>query len=157
MAAKYEEIIGTAQLTAPDRELTPSEIDSLWVLFEAIQDVWALNKIAPMLKTQWLDMLAAREKAQPSYRAEFINAAAVGEEIRSSMDWQDLLFFRTIVTDGSKAKTRLEHAKFFVVNDFVRCFILSGGFESFGGKNYTGFMGGSRFASAPPVRVGGRQ
>ena len=157
MAAKYEEVVGPAQLTIPDRELTPSEIESLWILFEAIQDVWSLNKIAPTLKTKWLDLLVARGKAQPSYRAEFINAAAVAEEIRTSLDWQDLLFFQTIVTDGGNVQTRLQHAKFFVVNDFLRCFILSGGFESFGGRNYPGFMGGSRFASAPPVRVGARQ
>ena len=71
----------------------------------------------------------------------------------------DLLFGKTVVTKPEDAKTRLGHAKFYVANDFIRCFVATGGFRGFVAKarNYTGFMGGSRFREWAPVRTGARK
>jgi hypothetical protein len=159
MAAGYEEIIGPDQLLMPDRELTEAEMAALWRVFVKIESVWKFEPMAESFHSQWLDMVKARIAHEPSYMGEYINAAAVITELEQMEvgTWEDLLFFKTVVEEKPKAKSKLEHAKFYVVNDFIRCFILLGGFTAFGGKNYTGFMGGSRFADVAPVRTGGRQ
>lgn len=159
MAAGYEEIVGPGQLLEPDRELTEAETDTLWRVFVKIESVWKFKPMAESFHSQWVDMVKARMANVPSYRGEYINAAAVIAELETMEigSWEELLFFTTVVTEAAKAKSRLEHTKFYVVNDFIRCFVLLGGFTDFGGRNYTGFMGGSRFADGAPVRIGDRQ
>jgi hypothetical protein len=159
MTARYEEEIGAAQIPPLGRDLTDGEVAALWLLFEGIDSAWSLGGIAPTLKTQWVDMLHARASSGAELSGEYVNAAAVIAELKESaaLDWKDLVFFKTLIAKPEEAKTRLQHAKYHVVNDFIRCFILLGGFKFFGGRNYRGYMGGSRFGDTPPVRIGSRK
>lgn len=154
MPAQFDEVIGAEILPPVDWPLSPGQLDSLWVLFSAIGDYWGLPGTAPTLKTQWLDLLDA---THAEYSGEYANAAAVAEELQTLPDWPVLLFRQTILLQSTDVSTRLHHAKFHVVNPFLSAFILLGGFRHFGGRNYRGYMGGSRSADAPPVRVGGRR
>ncbi len=143
-------------LVATPGELTPEMLSALWRVFSAVDTTWGLGGIAPALRSQWQELLVSRIEAQPSYFGEFENAVLVVDELVSEFPdrWSEFLFFETVVVDETRVSTRLQHAKYFVFNDFLRAFVMLGGFASFGGKNYTGYMGGSRFRDVPPVRTG---
>lgn len=158
----WDEPLPTEMLSSPDNPLSNEQVDMLWNLFRAIGVHWGLNIEVELLRSRWLDMLEARSGNSPDYRGEYINAADVyaalveklGEPSANTKVYQD-----TLVIKPEQANTRLSHAKFYVANDFIRCFVATGGFRGFVPKarNYTGFMGGSRFREWPPVRTGVRK
>jgi hypothetical protein len=156
MSYHYEQPIPCAMLATTASELSADEVESLWRIFVAIDQTWELEGVANVLRSQWHELLAARVASTPSYLGELKNAAAVVEELIAEHPegWREILFFETIITSDEHALTPLLHAKFYVVNDFVRAQIALGGFASFGGRNYTGYMGGSRYHENPPVRTG---
>ena len=153
----FEEI-GPDQLHGDEDPLSDTELATLWGVLPAIEMAWELEQVNNQLRSQWKDLIAARSSEPNSYLAEFKNSAAVLAELSSlnPSEFVELVFFRTIVDRPSDVVTRLDHAKFFVINDFIRFLVLSGGFRQFGARNYRGFMGGSRFADTPPVRTGTR-
>lgn len=152
------EEIGPDQLTEPNDTLSEEELETLWSVLAAIETAWELTPFAQGLRRQWDDMIEARSRDPNSYLPEYKNAANVLAELKvlDPAEFIDLVFFRTIVRRPFDVKTRLDHAKFYVVNDFIRFLIVSGGFKQFGARNYNGFMGGSRFADRSPVRTGDR-
>jgi len=142
--------------------LSEEQVATLWALFTGIDTHWQLGFAVDLLRSRWLDMLEARRSEAPDYTAEYVNAAAVFDALVTALgkDAGIAKFYgQTNVQKTEDALTRLGHAKFFVGNDFIRCFIACGGFRGFVPKarNYTGFMGGSRFREWPPVRTGPRQ
>lgn len=158
----WDEPLSVDMLSSQDIPLNNKQLDTLWTLFRAIGVHWELNIEVELLRSRWLDMLEARSGDAPDYRGEYMNAAAVyavlvqklGEPAAILKVYQD-----TLVIKPEQATTRLSHAKFYVANDFIRCFIAIGGFRGFVPKarNYTGFMGGSRFREWSPVRTGERK
>ena len=48
--------------------------------------------------------------------------------------------------------TRLAHAKRYVINEFIIMQVMASGFKHFGGKNYAGYVKGSRYNEIPLVR-----
>jgi hypothetical protein len=128
-------------------------------MFRAIDAHWRLRIEVDLLRSRWLDMIEARSSGTPDYRAEYINAANVYEALVTKLG-EDAAIVRlygmTAVTAVTQATTRLGHAKFYVANDFIRCFVATGGYRGFVPKarNYTGFMGGSRYREWAPVRTG---
>lgn len=157
----WDEPLPIEMLTSQDAPLSNEQVDMLWNLFRAIAVHWCLDIEIELLRSRWLDMLQARSGESPDYRGEYMNAAVVyaalvnklGEPLAIVKVYQD-----TLVVKTEQAITRLSHAKFYVANDFIRCFISTGGFRAFVPKarNYTGFMGGSRFREWPPVRTGSK-
>lgn len=157
----WDEPLPIEMLNSPDVPLTNEQLDTLWSLFRAIGIHWGLDIEVELFRSRWLDMLEARSAGTPDYRGEYINAADVyaalvrkkGEASAIAKVYQD-----TVVVKAEEAITRLSHAKLYVANDFIRCFIATGGFRGFvpRARNYTGFMGGSRFREWPPVRTGKR-
>jgi hypothetical protein len=157
----WDEPLPPQILSPPDTPLSNEQIDTLWALFRAIRVHWALDIEMELLRSRWLDMLESRSDGVPDYRGEYVNAAEVfaalvqriGEPAAITKIYAD-----TVVSKADEALSRLTHAKYFVVNDFIRCFVATGGFRGFVPKarNYTGFMGGSRFREWPPVRTGDR-
>jgi hypothetical protein len=134
-------------------------IKKLWCLFRKIVDHWDLDFEVERVHSRWLDMLEARSSGDPDYRGEYVNAAEVFDALLEELGKDEavaMIYKDTIVTKENQATTRLKHAKFYVVNDFIRCFIANGGFQGFVPKarNYTGYMGGSRFQEKDPVRTG---
>jgi hypothetical protein len=144
------------------------QIPQLWAMFKGIADHWNLKFEVDLLRSRWLDMLEARSSNDPDYpdypdyRGEYENAALVFEELRNKHDdgfAVTKIYGKTKVKTKAQATTRLKHAKFYVANHFIRCFIATGGFRGFvpEARNYTGFMGGSRFREWDPVRTGKRK
>lgn len=151
---------------SPDEPLSAEQINRLWEMFHAIATHWDIKIEVELLRSRWLDMLEARCAGVPDYRGEYANAAEVYTELLGKLGAPaaiDKLYRQTVVTDAAQAITRLTHAKFYVANDFIRCFVATGGFRGFvpktvpGARNYTGYMGGSRFREWDPVRTGKRK
>lgn len=155
----WDEPLLSEQLTEFDAPLSEEQTATLWAMFVGIDTHWGLGFAVDLLRSRWLDMLEARRAEPPDYTAEYINAAAVFDALVTAqgMDKAIAKFYgQTNVQKKGEALTRLAHAKFFVGNDFIRCFLACGGFRGFvpEGRNYAGFMGGSRFREWPPVRTG---
>lgn len=155
---RYEEVVGAAMLDAPNSLPTSDDLDALWVIVEGIEATWFSERRANSMKPQWLDYIRANVEESPSLLGEYENAIAVYKEIVETVPERlpELLILRSVPA-LSATSTRLDHAKRFVVDRFIRCYVMLGGFQEFGGRNYNGYMGGSRFADTAPVRVGGRQ
>jgi len=154
----YDEVVGNAPLAAPNRLLTAEELDVLWLLVELIEEVWFTLRRANSLKPQWLDYIQATVEVHPSLLGEYENVVNVHAELMVTTPERvtELLLLRPAPA-LSAASTRLDHAKSFVVDRFIKCYVMLGGFQEFGGRNYNGFMGGSRFADTAPIRVGRRK
>jgi hypothetical protein len=158
----WDDTLSIAILSPDNNSLSDSQIDALWSLFSSIVSFWDLEFEVELLRSRWLDMLKARSSGDPDYRGEYVNAAEVFSALRGQLGEDGAvakIYQDTIVTEADQATTRLKHAKFYVVNDFIRCFVANGGFRGFVPKarNYTGFMGGSRFREWDPVRTGSRK
>jgi hypothetical protein len=159
-------------LPAEPRELTRAEIDGLWRIFVAIGAVWK-NTVhdSAGLKSSWLEFLTQKSLIQPSYIAEYVNALEVVEELigmYQEIHAFEMLFLHNGIPLDSKGNyllgTRLAHAKYFVVDEFIRVQVVAGGFKNFiqpeqkpeilpeNIVNYNGFIAGSRFNRIKPVR-----
>ena len=144
-------------------ELTPYERNALWKIFQAIGRVWEnLHPTAldsSNLKSSWLDFVEAKTDAEPSYVAEYSNAVLVVDELidlHGDDEAYRLFFLHNGIPDGPPV-TRLAHAKKYVVDEFIRVNVVASGFKSFGapdnnGKNYKGYLGGSRYNIRARVR-----
>ena len=143
--------------------LTPSEKERLWRIFQAIGTVWddlhssALD--SANLKSSWLEFIEAKSNFEPSYVAEYSNAVSVVDElieIFGETQAFEKLFLANGIPDGPPT-TRLAHAKKYVVDEFIRVNIVASGFKSFGrpdnhGRNYKGYIGGTRYNIRARVR-----
>jgi len=155
----WDEAIDPKMIVPSGDALTEWQMATLWAMFVAIPPHWKLDFPINLLHSRWLDMIEAQSAGNSDYRGEYANAASVYDAMVKALGENEaieLLYGKTIVTKPEDAKTRLGHAKYFVVNDFIRCFVATGGFRGFVPKarNYTGFMGGSRFREWAPVRTG---
>ena len=171
----------TAELISCDpATLSREQVDKLWQIFEQIGEHWKdVYNESKNLKSAWLEMIKTKTNKPPSYYAEYINAIAiVGELIKCHGEKQAFqsLFFdykipHTSPTNNEEKPqailtTQLAHAKYYVVDEFIRMQVLSGGFKHFGGQsnttgelikvkgvNYKGFVKGSRYRNENLVRT----
>lgn len=152
--------------------LTEEEQETLWELFQQIGRVWnnVWNDSAGQ-RSSWLEFVTIRCHEAPSYLEEYRNAIRVIEELTAThglVEGYERLFLHGELADGSlrsPIRTRLDHAKVYVVNEFIRVQIVAGGFRGFGadenGKNrekhrpynYNGFVRGSRYNRTQRVRA----
>ena len=158
----WDEPLSTDILRSPLDPLSEAQFDTLWSMFRAIGAHWRLDVEVDLFRSRWLDMIEARSSGTPDYRAEYINAANVYQALVAKLGEGPAtakLYGETAITDVAHATTRLGHAKFYVANDFIRCFVVTGGYRGFvpNARNYGGFMGGSRFREWAPVRTGKRK
>lgn len=158
----WDEPLPSVQLENFDGPLSEEQVATLWDLFVGIDAHWQLDLRVDLLRSRWLDMLEARRADPPDYTPEYINAAMVFGALMKTLGKDAAIakfYGQTNVQKSDDALTRLGHAKFFVGNDFIRCFVACGGFRGFvpKGRNYSGFMGGSRFREWPPVRTGAQR
>jgi hypothetical protein len=167
---EWDDPLQPAILSSPPDPLSAYQVTTLWRIFIGIESYWNLGEDTDdvarnrpwdieLARSRWLDMLEARSSGTPDYRGEYVNAVDVFEELVRELPGEDRaitkIYGETKVTRQEDATTRLAHAKFFVVNDFIKCFIIAGGFRRFvkASRNYAGYMGGSRFREWPPVRT----
>lgn len=147
--------VDAALLTGEGQQITAAELEILWKLFVAIGQAWDDVRFENNLRSSWLEFIEAKTSASPSYAAEYSNAAAVVkelEQVHGEANVYTLLLFRNGIPPGPPV-TRLAHAKKYVVDEFIRVNIVASGFKSFGGKNYNGYIAGSRYNRFPKVRV----
>lgn len=142
--------------------LTELQRDRLWELFIEIGQNWRTRRGAydtANLRSSWLEFIDAKTRYAPSYVGEYVNAAEVLDEL-IDMYGRDAayskLFFESGIAPGSTV-TRIGHLKRFVVDEFIRMHITAGGHKSFGGENYHGYLGGSRYTRTPRVRAYARE
>lgn len=157
----WDEPLPSQMLTEFVEPLSEGQVAILWDLFTGIDVHWKLQYPVDLLRSRWLDMIEACRAESPDHTAEYINAALVFDALVTGLGRAgaiDKFFGQTNVQKIDQAVTRLGHAKFFVGNGFIRCFVACGGFRGFvpKGRNYSGFMGGSRFREWAPVRTGPR-
>ena len=150
-------------IPAEGRKLTKTEYDILWHLFQKIGKIWSnVYNDGANLKSSWLEMLEAKTSSDPDYTGEYTNAAYVLQELIEMYGDDNafnLLFFGHGIPEEAP-KTRLSHAKYYVVDEFIRMQVLAGGFKHFGGdsdripqKNYKGYIKGSRYNRQSIVRT----
>jgi hypothetical protein len=134
--------------------LQQAELDKLWEVFVRIGKTWGAAGDDPLYqRSQWLEFIAARCKEEPSYLAEYRSGLGVLAELKATHGdgvW-DVLFFNHGVTPGPPA-TRLGHLRVFVVEEFIKVWLTTGGFRSYGAGNYNSYVSGSRFAVLPAYR-----
>lgn len=156
------------------RPLMQSELDRLWLIATAIYTTWELSRIgqadpfaqdATHLRSTWTEHVRLRAEPSPasgltSYVGEYENALNILAELlpQDSSDdpapaLQKLLFARPKAGAGATAvlDTPLLHAKHYVADEFMTVLIVGGGFRQFGGWNYNGFLGGSRFGQVTAI------
>jgi hypothetical protein len=141
-------------LVGEGQTLTKYERDALWRLFVYIGRCWKnVSKDSIGLKSSWLEFITAKTEIAPSYTAEYSNAVLVIDELIAhygEADAFDRLFFQNgIPSPAPPPRTALAHAKQYVVDEFIRVQIVASGFRGYGGgqkgKNYNGFVRGSRY------------
>ena len=140
------------------QEPTQYERDQLWRLFQEIglcwNDLYYKSKDSSNLKSSWLEFIEAKTTQEPTYIGEYSNAVEVVDElveIYGEDTAYTLLFLKNGIPDGPPT-TRLAHAKKYVIDEFIHVNIVASGFKNFGGRNYKGYIGGSRYNLRGVVR-----
>jgi hypothetical protein len=164
--------LGNEPIAAQPRPLDPSELEGLWQIATAIYATWELNTAeagdpfaqdVTHLRSTWTEHV--RLRAQPSaasrlvsYVGEYENALKIVGDLAVAQPTADLsaalqklLFAGTQAGSGAPLNTPLLHAKRYVVDEFITVLIVGGGFRQFGGWNYNGFLGGSRFGQVTAI------
>lgn len=148
------EAVPAHPIASPPGELGGDELERLWEVFAAIGRVWWPGGGDPLYqRSQWLEFIGVKCGEEPSYRGEYRNALVVLAELKQQHrdDVWDRLFFNHGVPAGPPL-TRLAHFRVFVVEEFIKVWLTTGGFRAFGAGNYNSFVSGSRFAVKPAYR-----
>jgi len=141
-------LVGDGQL------LSHGDREFLWRVFVQIGNTWKnVRYESANLKSSWLEMLEAKTSRPPSYTAEYVNAVRCVRELIAMYGDEAFqkLFLDNHIPPGPPL-TRLAHAKRFVIDEFITMQVLASGFKHFGGKNYNGYVKGSRYNETPLVR-----
>ncbi|WP_145418508.1 hypothetical protein [Planctomycetes bacterium K23_9] len=130
------------------------EMDELWELFNAIHRIWGSEacRIEDMA-SRWREFVLLKLSESPSYVEHYQDGCKLLSELR---DQYGKNLYQYLLLDGQlhrQTNSRIADLKRFVIDEFIRVYVSSGGFRSFGGKNYTGFVSGSRFRSQRPYRT----
>jgi len=151
---------------AEGQQLTYQNKEALWKIFRAIGDHWdnTLYK-SNNQRSSWYEMIKAKSENSPNYTGEYVNAIYVMNELYDLYGKEgafNKLFFESNIPPNEPPLTRLAHCKVFVVNEFIRMQLIGGAFKSWGekhtgkredrGKNYEGYLGGSRYNRSARVR-----
>ena len=135
--------------------LSSTNIDELWKLFIAIHVNWGSDTACRVedMSSRWREFIELKVTATPSYLRRYTEACDLIADLRAVHN--DRLY-QFLLIDGElhrESDPRLVDLKRYVIDEFIRVYVSSGGFRSFGGKNYAGFISGSRFRSQRPYRA----
>ncbi len=140
---------GTARLAFAQEEITgprnphltgglrSDEVRDLWSLFAFIGATWDNGELSTIASRQDLErILDLKTGAAPSYLTEYREGVRTFRGLRSQHGEREAL--RRILFETPDTRLRQ-----FVVLEFLRLQVASGGFARFGGyRNYPGFQGG---------------
>lgn len=134
-----------------------SAINQKWLLF-CDDEGEASDHVLYRARSSWREFVRLRADPEHpwqgvSYIAEYENAIEVVARLKQAVSERafDLLFAvgtshaEAPPADAGVSVESLRHARHFVVDEFMSVMIVAGGFKSFGGRNYNGYMAGSRF------------
>ncbi len=128
-------------------------MEVLWNLFNGIRGAWGSDACRTEdMASQWREFIQLKVVGSPSYFEHYRSACELLSELRQTHG--DRLY-QYLFFDGELHRhpdARLVEFKRYVVDEFIRVYVSLGGFRSFGGKNYTGFVSGSRYRSQRPYR-----
>lgn len=128
-------------------------MEELWKLFREIHEAWGSEACrSEDMASQWQEFIQLKVSESTSYLEHYRLACELLSELRQTHG--DRLY-QYIFFDGELHRhpdARLVAFKRYVVDEFIRVYVSLGGFRSFGGKNYTGFVSGSRYRSQRPYR-----
>jgi hypothetical protein len=134
--------------------LAPAEIDALWTIFLKIGEHWQQKMVDPdHQRSQWMEFLHAHTTEAPSYSAEYRHGLQILKDLQQRdgpLVWTKL--FQT-VGPTPVATTGYTHFRKYVVEEFIKVWLTSGGFREFGAGNYNSYVSGSRFAIDPQYRL----
>ncbi len=135
--------------------LTLEAIGELWELFKAIHDTWGSDASCRVddMASRWREFIELKIDGNASYLERYTQACELIAELRDAHR-HDLYTY--LLIDGElhrESDPDLVSLKRYVIDEFIRVYVSSGGFRSFGGKNYKGFVSGSRFRSQRPYRT----
>lgn len=151
MATSRPKRIASQKQGCPLRE---TEVDELWGLFLAVHRTWGNEACrAEDMASRWREFIDVKVGESPSYLEHYQSACEVLDELRDEhgdelYDW--------LLLGGHLHRSsddRLLRLKRFVIDEFIRVYVSSGGFRSFGSRNYGGFVSGSRYRSQRPYRT----
>ena len=153
------------------QQLNDHQKSVLWELFKEIGRAWnnidrdltdrEIDGDSANQKSAWLEFIHVKTMRSPSYYKEYENAVEVIEALilvhGLYQAYQALFFHHNFPSPFKEPLTRLQHAKAYVVDEFIRVQVVAGGFRGFGGKNrghnYNGFVRGSRYNRTKRVRA----
>lgn len=154
-------------LFAEPRTPEQGEMEELWALFRSIGEYWQNTTESSVgQRSSWTEFVILRCSEKPSYIAEYENALKVVAELKAEFGataYHELLN-RGLPKQGAPW-TLFDHAKKFVVDEFIRVQVVAGGFRGFGSDsdgsnrairrplNYNGFVRGSRYNRLIQVRA----
>lgn len=155
------EQIDSALLPAEPAPLSTEQAESLWKVFAAIGRSWKNDfsrTDSAGMRSSWFEFVTLRCVQSPSYLAEYENAVEVLAELTRLYN-EEIAYEKLFYGIGpikTQPRTRLEHCKCYVVNEFIKVQIVASGFRGFGGKNramnYNGFVRGTRYNRIEGVR-----
>jgi hypothetical protein len=137
-------------------DLRPEQIERLWEVFVAISKTWGDPATEPLSqRSQWLEFLHVRTRQDPSYLEEYRQGIQVLEEWKTvhGAGAMTKLLTESGIKSTDPPTSPIAHVKKYVVDEFIRVWLATGGFRNYGAGNYNGYISGSRFAVRPPYRM----
>ncbi len=131
----------------PSFALYPSEVgllggehkEALWELMTALGTLWEMD---PGAKATFLRIVDLKTTIPPSYRKEYENAATRFAELKKTKSAQAAA--RTMLVPPRGADEAAQHARVYVMQEFVVRLLVSGGFRQFSLGKWRGYAGGPR-------------
>lgn len=144
----------TTELLDADVEnpLSSEEESRLWILFCEIGRYWiGPDYDSAHQHSQWLEFIRTRTTVAPSYANEYRLAIRVLEELTHE---HGLGVWKFVFGPSPEVSptTGYGHFRKYVLNEFIRVWLTTGGFRVFGAGNYNSYVSGSRFAIKLPYR-----
>lgn len=145
----YQRRLRSSDHMAPiDRE--GKLFEAMYKLFEQIGIFWNNTPEKSDLRTELYTFMMNRIELNSFYIMEYENAKEVLDEFiaiakKNGKSEEDAYAQFFTDPDGliNPPNSRLAHARQNVSNEFISFQLTVGGFESFGAKNYPGFIGGA--------------
>lgn len=139
-------------LTGFNNHPSRSQIDdglfeSMYELFVQIGVFWENTPTSSNLRADLFTFMSNRIEIDTNYIEEYENAAFVLREIikehQGNVNEAYAAFFTDPAGLESPPQTKIARARQKVSNEFIAFQLTVGGFESFGAKNYPGYIAGS--------------
>ena len=135
-------------------QLSDNEFATLWNLFDQIHKMWGGDECrVEDMASRWREFIEVKVDGSPSYLDYYQDACILLSELENEHG-DDLYQFILIDAElHREPEPRLTELKRYVIDEFIRVYVSSGGFRSYGSRNYGGFVSGSRYRAQRPYRT----